>query len=199
MATYLITGSSRGLGLALVSRLASLPQSEVSAVFATARQDNSPRLRELVDSSSSRVGFVPLDVTDERSATEAVELVDKQLQGRGLDVLINNAGVMPVTRQGLEGMYALVYLFQSASRLINNPGMISIKPSTSMSQGLTVSQELSCLFSGVARGRPSPTCKLRQLMGFILTIPAQPPWDLSGCHPYSNHCQSLPIKSPRPR
>lgn len=107
MATYLITGSSRGLGLAMVSRLASLPQSEVSTIFATARQDNSARLRELVDSSSGRIGFVPLDVTDENSATKAANLIDRQLQGRGLDVLINNAGVMPVTRGGLEAMYEI--------------------------------------------------------------------------------------------
>lgn len=105
MATYLITGSSRGLGLSIISRLASLPQSEVSTVFATARQDRSARLREIVDSSSGRVGFVPLDVTDENSAIEAARLVDRQLQGRGLDVLINNAGRMPVTREGLESMY----------------------------------------------------------------------------------------------
>lgn len=105
MASYLITGSSRGLGLAMASRLASLPKSDVSAVFATARQDNSPQLRQLVNSSSGRVGFVPLDVTDERSAVDAAGLVEQQLQGRGLDVLINNAGVMPLSRQGLEGMY----------------------------------------------------------------------------------------------
>ena len=105
MATYLITGSSRGLGLAIVSRLASLPQTEVSRIFATARQDNSTRLRELVDSSSGRVRFLPLDVTDENGAIEAASVVDRQLQGRGLDVLVNNAGVMPVTKQGLEGMY----------------------------------------------------------------------------------------------
>lgn len=105
MASYLITGSSRGLGLAMASRLASLPKSDVSAVFATARQDNSSQLRQLVNSSSGRVGFVPLDVTDERSAVDAAGLVEQQLQGRGLDVLINNAGVMPLSRQGLERMY----------------------------------------------------------------------------------------------
>lgn len=104
MSTYLITGSSRGLGLAMVTRLASLPKSEVATVFATARQDNSPRLRELVDSSSGRVGFVPLDVSDDQSVAEAAGLVKQQLRGRGLDVLINNAGVIPTRKQTLEGM-----------------------------------------------------------------------------------------------
>lgn len=108
MATYLITGSSRGLGLALVSRLASLPPSDVGAVIATSRQDNSPRLRELVNESSGRVGFVPMDVTDTKSIQDAAESVKNRLRGRGLDVLINNAGVMPVTRGGLEAMYSLM-------------------------------------------------------------------------------------------
>lgn len=105
MANYLITGSSRGLGLALVSRLAALPSSEVGTIIATARQDNSPQLRDLVNKSSGQVGFVPLDVTSPRSIQEAVKLVEDRLQGKGLDVLINNAGVMPVTPGGLENMY----------------------------------------------------------------------------------------------
>ncbi|XHG05981.1 hypothetical protein AWENTII_009193 [Aspergillus wentii] len=96
MATYLITGSSRGLGLALATRLASLPKSDVGSIFATSRRDNA-KLNELVE-SSDRVGFVPMDVTDERSIAEAVKLVEIRLQGRGLDVLINNVGVMPATR-----------------------------------------------------------------------------------------------------
>ena len=104
MATYLITGSSRGLGLSLVTRLASLPNSEVGTIIATSRQDNSPRLRDLVDNSSGRVRFVPMDVTDSQSVQEAVRRVEERLQGRGVDVLVNNAGVFPGGRS-LEDMY----------------------------------------------------------------------------------------------
>lgn len=46
---------------------------------------------------------------------EAAGLVDQHLQGRGLDVLINNAGVMPLSRQGLEGMYVM-----TARRFVSN-------------------------------------------------------------------------------
>lgn len=108
MATYLITGSSRGLGLSLVTRLASLPISEVGTVIATSRQDNSPRLRDLVHSSSGRVRFVPMDVTDTQSVQEAVRSVEERLQGRGVDVLVNNAGVFPGGRS-LEDMYVYPY------------------------------------------------------------------------------------------
>ena len=110
MATYLITGSSRGLGLSLVTRLASLPNSEVGTIIATSRQDNSPRLRDLVDNSSGRVRFVPMDVTDSQSVQEAVRRVEERLQGRGVDVLVNNAGVFPKGKSW-EDMYVTTVLF----------------------------------------------------------------------------------------
>lgn len=111
MANYLITGSSRGLGLALASGLAALPSSQIGTIIATARQDNSPQLRELVSKSAGRVGFVQLDVSSTQSIQEAVKSVESQLQGKGLDVLINNAGIMPITPGGLEAMYVGSWLF----------------------------------------------------------------------------------------
>lgn len=105
MASYLVTGSSRGLGLALITRLASLPKTEVGTIIATARQDNSPQLKDLVNASSGRVELVKLDVTDISSVTEAANLVEGKLKGKGLDYLINNAGVMDWSASGLEGMY----------------------------------------------------------------------------------------------
>ncbi|KAG2419104.1 hypothetical protein HFD88_002208 [Aspergillus terreus] len=104
MANYLITGSARGLGLALATHLASFPKAEVASVFATSRRDNSPGLAELVASSSGRVVFIPLDATDRTSVQNAARQVEKQLHGRGLDVLVNNVGIMPVTRGGVEKM-----------------------------------------------------------------------------------------------
>jgi NAD(P)-dependent dehydrogenase (short-subunit alcohol dehydrogenase family) len=104
MASYLVTGSSRGLGLALVSRLASLPAAQVGKIIATARQDNSPQLKEIVNASSGRVELVKMDVTNKSSIQEAVKLVEEKLQGKGLDYLINNAGLMDWAPNGLEGM-----------------------------------------------------------------------------------------------
>lgn len=113
MANYLITGSARGLGLALATHLASFPKAEVASVFATSRRDNSPGLAELVASSSGRVVFIPLDATDRTSVQNAARQVEKQLHGRGLDVLVNNVGVMPVTRGGVEKMSVFFQLGQS--------------------------------------------------------------------------------------
>lgn len=104
MASYLVTGSSRGLGLALVSRLASLPAAQVGKIIATARQDNSPQLKEIVNASSGRVELVKMDVANKSSIQEAVKLVEEKLQGKGLDYLINNAGLIDWVPNGLEGM-----------------------------------------------------------------------------------------------
>ncbi|KAJ5330200.1 hypothetical protein N7541_005985 [Penicillium brevicompactum] len=104
MASYLVTGCSRGLGLALITRLMTFPKTEVGTIIATARQDNSSQLKELVDASSGRVQFISLDVTDLESVNEAAGIVEHRLQERGLDYLINNAGVMDWSPKGMEGM-----------------------------------------------------------------------------------------------
>ena len=105
MASYLITGASRGFGLALARQLASLPASDVSKVFATARRD-APALDDLVKASSGRVDVVILDVTNEAAIKQAAVEVEAKLKGKGLDVLINNAGVCQYAFDGVKSMSA---------------------------------------------------------------------------------------------
>lgn len=93
MASFLITGCSRGIGHELVSQLLQLPDSEVSVIFATARSENAA-ITKLAQDSSGRVIYVPLDTTSQDSINSAVALVRKNLNGKGLDVLVNNAGMM---------------------------------------------------------------------------------------------------------
>lgn len=90
--TYLVTGSSRGIGLAVVTALASKTTTEVSKVFASARSETDS-LKQLIATSGGRVEFVALDVTSQESAKSAASKVTESLGGNGLDVLINNAGV----------------------------------------------------------------------------------------------------------
>lgn len=91
MASYLVTGSSRGLGLATVTFLASLPKTDVGVVFATARSQT-PALKALIEISSLRVVFIAMDTTDQASVENGVKNVEKHIGSGGLDVLINNAG-----------------------------------------------------------------------------------------------------------
>jgi NAD(P)-dependent dehydrogenase (short-subunit alcohol dehydrogenase family) len=105
MATYLITGASRGLGLELAAQLAASPPSEVSLVFATARDISASGLIGLAKKFSERIVPVQLDPSDPESLRAAVALVDNHLRSRGLDVLINNSGVQPITPGKIEMAY----------------------------------------------------------------------------------------------
>lgn len=106
MATYFISGTSRGIGLQLTASLASRPPSEVSKVFAAARKQ-SDDLKKLIEGSDGRVQFVPLEVTSPKSAKEAAQIVEKSLNSKGVDVLINNAGIMNITPNGIVDMSVL--------------------------------------------------------------------------------------------
>lgn len=103
MATYLITGTSRGLGLALTTHLSTLPSSEISTIFALARTE-SPALKTLVEKADGKVVLVTADVADEDSIKKAVVDVEARLGGKGLDVLVNNVGIMGLTPGGIAGM-----------------------------------------------------------------------------------------------
>lgn len=107
MSSYFITGSSRGIGLAIVQLFASKPSAEISKVFASARSETDD-IKKLVAESNGRVEFVQLDVTSEESVKKAASHVEQSLNGKGLDVVINNAGILNVTPNGVETMYANV-------------------------------------------------------------------------------------------
>ncbi|KAH7885452.1 NAD(P)-binding protein [Phlebopus sp. FC_14] len=93
MPTWLITGASRGLGLGYVQQLIT---SVDNTVFAACRNpESAQKLRSLSQSHSKKgtLFIIQLDVTDEASIFTAQREVDTILGQRGLDYLINNAGV----------------------------------------------------------------------------------------------------------
>ncbi|KIA75770.1 hypothetical protein HK57_00456 [Aspergillus ustus] len=104
MANYLITGASRGLGLSLATLLAREAESQVGLVFITSRNTDTPKVADLVEKTSGRVVPVQLDANDPKSLAAAVELVADRVQGKGLDVLVNNAGVQTWTRGKVENL-----------------------------------------------------------------------------------------------
>ncbi|KAI5212588.1 NAD(P)-binding protein [Aureobasidium subglaciale] len=104
MASYLITGASRGIGLELVKQLLELPASQVSKVFAVARNVEIDAIKELVQKHSDRVIPISASVNNTASLEKAVESVKGKLDGQGLDVLVNNAGINGLTTGGIKGM-----------------------------------------------------------------------------------------------
>ncbi|KAI6369738.1 hypothetical protein MCOR25_004367 [Pyricularia grisea] len=98
MSTYLVTGASRGLGLAFVRKLQEQPPSEVSIVFGTVRAEPSRELQQLADSSQGRLVIIHMTLTEKESIAKGIEQVKKKLDGQGLDVLINNAGIIAYSK-----------------------------------------------------------------------------------------------------
>ncbi|WP_226360066.1 SDR family oxidoreductase [Pseudonocardia sp. ICBG1142] len=86
----LVTGASSGIGEAVVRRLAG----EGHVVVAGARRTD--RLVALADSAEGAVEAVRVDVTDRDDVRAFVDSA-RERHGR-VDVLVNNAGVMPLSR-----------------------------------------------------------------------------------------------------
>lgn len=87
----LITGASRGIGLALASELARRGWRVMAGARDPARADG---LRAAAQSAApGSIEIVSLDVCSDQSVTSAAEEAARQL--RAIDVLVNNAGVFP--------------------------------------------------------------------------------------------------------
>jgi len=100
--SYVITGASRGIGLELVKQL--LASSETSKVFALSRGSPPSALQALLDKHSDRVVHITCAVDDDKSVQQAAKDVEAGLNGSGLDILINNAGVMGTVFDGPESL-----------------------------------------------------------------------------------------------
>jgi NAD(P)-dependent dehydrogenase (short-subunit alcohol dehydrogenase family) len=84
--------SSRGIGLEIVTQLLSVPS---NTIFATCRNpDTASALQLLKQKSDARLHIVKLDVDDEKSIKDAAGIVEKMLGERGVDYLLNNAGIV---------------------------------------------------------------------------------------------------------
>ncbi len=85
MASYLVTGANRGIGLEFVRQLLARDES----VLATCRDiDKAPDLQEL-EEQNDKLELFELDV----AKADSLANFPKRLAGRAVDVFINNAGV----------------------------------------------------------------------------------------------------------
>lgn len=102
MASYVVTGASRGIGLELVKQLLELPAAQVGKVFTLTRTDPSGALKDLLNKSSDRAVHVPAAVNNTESVEKAAREIKSKLGTQGLDVLVNNAGISSASPEGIK-------------------------------------------------------------------------------------------------
>ena len=88
MASVLVTGSSRGIGMATVLALGRAGHS----VYATMRDPGrSPELAQLAEKESLPIKVSVMDVDSDNSVKESIGAIQKE--NGPIDVLVNNAGI----------------------------------------------------------------------------------------------------------
>ncbi|KAK0629701.1 putative short-chain dehydrogenases/reductase [Bombardia bombarda] len=101
MPSFLITGSSRGLGLAFVTELLKNPENKIIATARSTRTSKGLQDLAAQHTTDGRLVLLDLDVTDQRSIDTAAADVTLILPD-GLDNLISNAGVNDQALVGFE-------------------------------------------------------------------------------------------------
>jgi NAD(P)-dependent dehydrogenase (short-subunit alcohol dehydrogenase family) len=91
MRRILITGSNRGIGLALIKQY--LTQDDTTLIATCRDPERADALNAVASANPDRVRVIKLDVIDKQSIANAVGTVAQQIDG--LDMLINNAGILP--------------------------------------------------------------------------------------------------------
>lgn len=95
--SVLITGCNRGIGLELVKQFLKKNPSP-DHLFATARNTTAPGELSELAAANENLHLVELDVTNYKDYPEVVKKVSQIVGDKGLNLLINNAGLLPQNR-----------------------------------------------------------------------------------------------------
>uniref|UniRef100_A0A452I9I5 C-factor n=1 Tax=Gopherus agassizii TaxID=38772 RepID=A0A452I9I5_9SAUR len=117
--SVLVTGSNRGIGLGLVKRFLELPNPP-EWIFATTRELAGSQRQSCHRKDVSESPVLSVDVTDPNSIKAAAQKVEEHVQGHGLNLLINNAGIARVTTMENENAetMGIVYLTNTVGPLL---------------------------------------------------------------------------------
>ncbi|EGT37879.1 hypothetical protein CAEBREN_07856 [Caenorhabditis brenneri] len=90
--TVFITGANRGIGLGLVKELLKVPG--VETLVAGARNIDGAKELQTLAKADSRLHLLSVDVSNDESLVNSVNSVSGLVGDRGLNLLINNAGII---------------------------------------------------------------------------------------------------------
>ncbi|KAL9644423.1 hypothetical protein ABK040_013651 [Willaertia magna] len=192
--TFLITGSSRGIGLELTKQL--LTKSEDRIVYATARNPSkAPKLQELKKQFGDRLHIEELDVESE----ESIKNIVQKLNQVKIDVLVNNAGaanfdkITESTKQTLNNLFGLNVVgpiliaqhFYNAN-LINKGGLV-INVSSSLGS-ISLQEEYTTVYASynISKAALNMASKLQSLtFRDVSVLAVNPGWlktDMGGAN-----------------
>ncbi|KIW80181.1 hypothetical protein Z517_06796 [Fonsecaea pedrosoi CBS 271.37] len=109
MPCYVVTGADRGIGYEFVRKLSEDPANVIVSLV-LAKEATEARLTE---HNIKNVHVIEADVTDRSALLKAAEETEKITSGKGVDVFINNAGLVakPTAFRTLEDYYDMVDVF----------------------------------------------------------------------------------------
>ncbi|GFU55320.1 c-factor [Nephila pilipes] len=93
ISSVLITGANRGIGLEFVKQFLDQP-SPPNFIFATCRNPSKAEDLQKIAKSNPNVKILQLDVRETESFPEIKKQVEQEVGGTGLNLLINNAGIL---------------------------------------------------------------------------------------------------------
>ncbi|XP_074839200.1 C-signal-like [Carettochelys insculpta] len=138
LCSVLVTGAKQGIGLELVKQLLG-NSNPPEWVFATCRDAAGERMQELqkLEAKHPNLVIVALDVTDPASIKAAAARVETHLKGSGLNLLINNTGIVKLNTLESE-----------------TPEDMALVYATNVTGPLLVSQAFLPLLKQAAQGSP---------------------------------------------
>ncbi|GBM08955.1 putative oxidoreductase C663.06c [Araneus ventricosus] len=145
----MVTGANRGIGLEFVRQLSRLNEPP-KHIFATYRSPDSLKdLKEIEESSTkTKIILIKMDVTNPDEREAARNAVEETVKERGLNLLINNAGVLEsqnlphLTSENLELHFkvntvapvmvsqTMLPLLERAAQLHGDTGALSVSKAT---------------------------------------------------------------------
>ncbi|XP_074855668.1 uncharacterized protein LOC142015766 [Carettochelys insculpta] len=136
--SVLVTGANRGIGLELVKQLLG-SSNPPEWGFATCRDPAGDRMQELhkLEGKHPNLVIIALDVRDPASIKVAAARVEAHLKGSGLNLLINNAGILKLSTLESE-----------------TPEDMALVYATNVTGPLLVSQAFLPLLKQAAQGSP---------------------------------------------